>query len=1167
MFQDSASKNPVARPNRNRAGERRIITVLFCDVVGSTALAEQFDPEDWADIMNEVFEYLNEPIYRFGGTVARLMGDGILALFGAPFAHEDDPERAVLAGLAIVEGMKTFRQKFKGEYGLEIDVRVGINTGPVVVGDVGSAQAGEYTAMGDAVNLASRMEQTADPGTVQISMDTFRPVAPLFDVKPLGGIEVKGKNAPVPAYVVIRSKERPGKTRGIEGLSSPLIGRQEEFDKLTKVLQEVRQGRGQIVCLIGEAGLGKSRLIEESQTNWEKIKNDDSPVGPESWTVTRGISYDTTRPYGLFMQRVRQVLNIDENTPPEMVRDRIEDVIAAGDFTEDHQRQAVISAVETLLAIQGQSDSQTSDGETLKRELYSSVLEVWRQMANRTEIVMVFDDLHWADPASADLLIHLFQLVEDFPILYLCAMRPERGAPGWKIKEAAESQFPERYTEINLSPLTSSDSDVLVENLLHVVELPPHLHESILAKTDGNPFFVEEVVRTLIDRGVVVRDGDGTKWQVTADLANIEIPQTLQGLLLARIDRLEKEARETLQLASVIGRTFYYHILGTISDAATELDKNLESLQQLDLIRESESTPELQYIFKHELTRDAAYNSILRRRCRILHRLVVEAMESLYAERIEDEAHLLAYHAREAGDNERALKYSTVAGNVALRMYANAEAETHYRSALEIAKNTDDISRDQLIHLYVSRGRALHADGQFDDALKNYRELESLGVETGDPEMELEALIPQAIIHSTFTVKFNPEQGDALSKRALDIAREIGDPKGEANALWCLLLLESFAHGNPAKAIVFGEESLKIAREHNFEREMAYILNDLTRPYFASGDLQQAMAALEESRGLWRELGIKPMLTDNLQITSDFYYRAGKLDEAMAFAEEGLKINESISNWWGLATSKLALAPIYLERGEFGDSIKALEEAIPLVQRAAFSNIPGFIETMTGLAYGLSGDIEYGLELVHPGLDETREYDWSHTLANAISGLLNLQNGNLPGANDDIRRLKESLHQAPTDAPTSLSTYFQPFFLLAKIIEGEVTLANGDCVGVVEIVDGVLDDIRGTSLKIFTPDLFRLKGQALLALGKVLEARGILEEARAQAQEQGSRRSLWQILHYLSIIEGQLGKAEDALNLKQQAQELIEYIANHVGNPERREKFLKLPNIQEVMNA
>ena len=320
MPEDFAAKLKEARAKQSMVGERRVVTILFSDVMGSTEMAEQLDPEDWADIMDGAFEYLIAPIYRYEGTVARLMGDAILAFFGAPVAHEDDPQRAVLAGLEIQEGIQPYCDQIQEQYGLKFRVRVGINTGTVVVGPIGSDLAMEYTAMGDAVNLASRMEQTADPGTVQLAENTYKLVAPLFDVEPLGAIEVKGKREALPAYRVVGRKTEPGRTRGIEGLSSPLIGREDEFEKLKLVLEDFKNGRGGIVTIIGEAGLGKSRLIEELKAEFEA---DLDPETPDLWSEMRGIAYDASLPYGLFVQQLRQTYGVTLDDSPETVHEKM----------------------------------------------------------------------------------------------------------------------------------------------------------------------------------------------------------------------------------------------------------------------------------------------------------------------------------------------------------------------------------------------------------------------------------------------------------------------------------------------------------------------------------------------------------------------------------------------------------------------------------------------------------------------------------------------------------------------------------------------------------------------------------------------------------------------------------------------------------------------------
>lgn len=721
MVQENIPQPSARRSTHSRPGERRIITVLFCDVAGSTALAEQFDPEEWAEIMNEAFQLFNEPVYRYGGIVGRLMGDGILAFFGAPRSHEDDPERAVLAGLAIVEGIRAFQKEFQREYAMEFNVRVGINTGPVVVGEIGSAQAGEYTAMGDAVNLAARMERTAEPGTIRISADTYRLVAPLFDVEELGEINVKGKVEMVLAYRVRRQKSEPGTLRGIEGLSSPLIGRNSEISVLREVLEKLWQGSGGIVCLIGEAGIGKTRLLDELHVEWEKIAGTGAP-----WIVSHGVSYDTTRPYGLFIQRVRQIYGVEDKDSLDLVREKV--AIAPEGFPPEVQT-LVVRAVEALLAAGTDSDGPQLQGEALERELHEACHTMWRASASHAPTVIVVDDLHWADPASVDLMIDMYPLVDEVPLLLLCSFRPERQSPAWRVKQTAETDYPHRYTEITLSALSDEDSDVLFGNLLNISDSPPQLRQIILAKTEGNPFFVEEFTRTLIDTGAITHDESGMHWRADTRVADIPIPENLLALLTSRIDRLEEDARRTLQLGSVIGRTFYHRVLRQISDSSIALDNQLSTLQRAELIREAARLPELEYIFRHDLTREAAYSSILLRERRRFHRRVGEAVEELFNERLEEQSHLLAQHFYQAGDNERAMKYSAMAGDAAAKLYANDEAITHYMRAIELARQLESTEQGPILE---SLGDVTRRIGQASKSTALYEEATQYFSSQGD---------------------------------------------------------------------------------------------------------------------------------------------------------------------------------------------------------------------------------------------------------------------------------------------------------------------------------------------------------------------------------------------------------------------------------------------------
>jgi len=655
-------------------GERRIITALFCDVVRSTALAEGMDPEEWREIMNRAFAILTGPIERYDGTVARLMGDAFLAFFGAPAAHEDDPLRAVFAALEIQNDIKPFATQIKSQYGLDFAVRVGVNTGPVVVGEVGSQRVAEYTAMGDAVNLAARMEQVAEPGTIQIAEDTRRLVAPIFDLEDLGGIEVKGKSAPVRAYRVLGAKERPERLRGIKGVSAPLVGRDPEMAQLREVMDRVQQGRGQIVCLIGDAGLGKSRLVEEARKAW-LLGN---PT--YSWEGAQGSAYDTARPYGLFQKYARDMFGIHLDDPPEVIHEKV----ANGFSVVPTAIPMCKVTMERVIAFKAIRDMTDYRAEEIKKDLYGIALKAWEN-ASAIPTVLVFDDVHWSDQASVDLLVHLFQVTNTGSMLFLCAMRPERQSPGWQIKLRAQAEYADVYTEIVLSPLDPQRTDVLVSALLNIADLPRDLRQLIIQKTEGNPYFIEEVVRSLMEQGIVYQTPDGMRWKSAAKLEEIAIPDSLQALLVARIDRLDAETRATLQLAAVIGRTFDARILKAVSESASSIDLQLAALQRVELVREVGRKPGLEYMFRHELARDAAYNTILLRRRRELHRQVGEAMETLFTDAIEEQAHRLGQHFAAAVENAKAYRYYVMAGDAAAAMSADSEAADHFAHALQAA--------------------------------------------------------------------------------------------------------------------------------------------------------------------------------------------------------------------------------------------------------------------------------------------------------------------------------------------------------------------------------------------------------------------------------------------------------------------------------------------------
>ncbi len=548
-------------------GERKPVTALFADVVGSTALAERMDPEDWTAIMNEAFDHMSKAVFRYEGTIAQLQGDAMLAFFGAPIAHEDDPDRAVHAALEMIVATEEFSRQLRATHGLDFRIRAGINSGPVVVGNVGSDLRYEYTALGDAMNVAARMQAAAEPGTVLITASTHRFVADAFDVEDLGEIVVKGKTEPVHAYRVLAPKAVPDRKRGLEraGLASPMVGRESQLETLRSLYGVVAAGRGRVAFLVGEPGIGKSRLLAEFQRFATGRGAADGPVAASdgdahpTWIEGRCVSYGRNLPYHLLLDLVRFTLRLPFVASESEARATLDRQLSGllGDEATD---TAPFLAHLLGLPLHPEEAAQAMiDPETMQGRYVASIHRLLRALSARGPVVLVCEDVHWADASSVELMRQVLPLAAQLPVFLIASLRAETDSAGWKLMTAARELFGAALTEIRLQPLSATESRDLVANLLEIESLPDRVRDLILARAEGNPFFVEEVIRMLIEHGVIERRAD--RWIATAEVESVEIPETLHGLLLARIDQLPDAAKRSLRVASVIGRQFPVRVL------------------------------------------------------------------------------------------------------------------------------------------------------------------------------------------------------------------------------------------------------------------------------------------------------------------------------------------------------------------------------------------------------------------------------------------------------------------------------------------------------------------------------------------------------------------------------------------------------------------------------
>jgi class 3 adenylate cyclase/tetratricopeptide (TPR) repeat protein len=652
-------------------GERKHVTVLFSDLSGYTTMAEKLDPEEIKEITSRIFGEIASIVSRYDGFVEKYIGDAIVALFGVPKAHEDDHLRAIRAARDIHESVDGIGRQYQEKIGRRLTLHSGIVTGLVVTGEV-NMEKGTHGVAGDTINLASRLSGLAQPGEILVGEATYLQSNGAFSFERLQPASVKGRAEPVTLYRLLEKKEEPARGLATQGISSPLVGRSAEVAAIRASVNRLLDGQGGILSVIGEAGLGKSRLLAEIRHQYQ---ND------ALWLEGRTLSYGQKMSYWPFREILWQYVTITEDDSDTDAWRKFEQKIV--ELFPDESGE-ILPYLPGLMGLEVRGDLAKNlkylDGEAMGRQIYLSSRRFFERLAE-TPLVLVFEDLHWADESTVALIAHLFPLTTRVPLLICGISRPDIAVPAARLRDIAFKDHERRYTEIRLSPLSSAESTDLINNLLTIESLPSRTRELILQRAEGNPFFLEEIMRTLIDKGAV--HSENGHWKATSEIETVTIPDTIQGVILARIDRLDEAVKQILKTASVIGRAFLYRLLKEVTDAVKELDRHLDTLTATELIREKQKTPELEYIFKHALVQESTYESILLKKRHELHGKVGSAIETLFSDRLDEFSSVLAYHFAKAEHWEKAQEYLFKAGDQAGRIAADAEALTHYQEALE----------------------------------------------------------------------------------------------------------------------------------------------------------------------------------------------------------------------------------------------------------------------------------------------------------------------------------------------------------------------------------------------------------------------------------------------------------------------------------------------------
>lgn len=866
-FPTAAPQPPAPQP---AAGyERRLVTILFADIVGFSTLSETIDPEELLEIMSGAYPCLLEPVRQRSGTPVQVMGDGLLAYFGVPRAQEDDPERAIRAGLEIVARIQTYAAQLKLLRGIPaFEVRVGINTGLVVVGKISRDPRLEYSALGDAVNLAARLQQNAPPGGVLVSRETYRHVRGLFTAQPQAPMTVKGRHQAVQTYMIKQAKPRPWRlrTRGVEGVETPMIGREPELLTLQNIYQDAIQGsEPHLVLITGEAGLGKSRLLDEFAA-WVDLR-------PEKVLYFRGRVHANQQslPYGLFRSLFADRFEILENdssaealakfrhgmhgTLPAEQADLVGQLVGF-DFSFSQ-------AVRRLLGSPSFAQMAT---------LY--LVDYFRRLIARPTLILL-EDLHWADDSSLDLVARLvseLQRESRSHLVIACAARPQlfERRPKWSEGLAGR-------TPLELRPLSRARSRALALEILHKVRrVPDALLERIVDEAEGSPFFIEELINLFIDEGVIQVGEEA--WSVNLDrLAGVRVPPTLAGILQTRLDSLPPAERLVLQRAAVVGRYFWDRLVAALTedpDEALQVNACLASLRQRELVyhRERSSIAGCdEYVFTHALLRDAAYEAVLLKQRRSYHRQVAAWIEANTGERLEEHLALIAGHYAEGGQALLAADWYLRAGERAASQASPQEARRLFDLALRLIPADDS---DRRWRALVGRDEVLGTMGERQARREDDAALLALAHASGDHgRLALAAFRIGSQFH---------DEGDYAAARqacdqALGEAQLAGDVRLQARILPLMVFILT-GQGELQQAGSLVEQALEIATQTGDVNILARALNNLSKCYVDLGDLFRCVHLLQQQVEISQQQGNRLGEAFGLSNLGYYYLALGRYD-------------------------------------------------------------------------------------------------------------------------------------------------------------------------------------------------------------------------------------------------------------------------------------------------
>ena len=1034
-------------------GERKLVTVFFADMANYTSISEKLDPEEVHQIMDGAFKILMDEIHKYEGTINQFTGDGVMALFGAPVAHEDHAQRACYAALAIQNTLEAYGDKIEEDTGVEFKMRVGLNSGPVIVGAIGDDLRMDYTAVGDTTNLGSRMESMAKSGTILVSGNTHRLVRSFFEFESLGKVEVKGKKALQDAFELIKAGEvatRIGASIA-KGLTR-FVGRKNSMAALLDAFDRVKSGSGQVVGLLGEAGVGKSRLLLEMRNML--------PQDEYSYLEGRCLQYGGSMAYLPVLDILRSYFDIKEGDREFLIKKKMEEKV----LDLDVKLKGVIPPFQSLLSLKVDDENFSKLEPKEKREkTFEAIRDILVRGSQERPLILTVEDIHWIDKTSEAFLNYMIGWLPNTPIMLLPLYRPEYTHP-WGSKSY--------YTKVGLDQLGTTSSGELVKAILEEGEVAPALRQLILNRAAGNPLFMEEFTHTLLENGSIERKDE--KYVLSGKASQIQVPDTIQGIISARLDRLEDNLKRTMQVASVIGRDFAFRILQTITGMREELKSNLLNLQGLEFIYEKNLFPELEYIFKHALTQEVAYNSLLLKRRKEIHGRIGRAIEELYAERLEEFYEMLAYHYSKSDSLEKACRYSRLSGEKAEGNYSHREAFDFYKGAIDLLNKLPETAENKKEKMEV-----------------------------------LDLLI------TPLSFLGYPEGSLGMLQQAERVSKELGDERLLAKIYNTMGMYYSH-RGDPQLGMKYSEDAFKEARKNLDIELMVPLAVGLSISYNPAGEYYKIVDMAPDVINLIEKAERE---TDSFSMGGWNPYSLlcsycgekmgflGAFDEGKTFLEKGLANANRMNDLIALGVLEMQYGYLYIVKGDWESSKELLEKGIKHNEEAKYAFLSALSWSSLGYACAMLGDPVTGKRHAEKGLKIHRDsgVEMFLSLAHFHSGSIHLDLGDLKNARslaEEALRLSQKNNEKLIEA----GSWLLLGTILGKTEPPKINKAEECILKGIEICKELKIKTYYSLGHLYLGQLYLNAGKKEKAINKLKKAEGMFREMGmdywlAQAQE------------------------------------------------------------------